>query len=83
MVEFYFFLKIIFCILAIVIYIIKNKLDKKFKQNCFECKNYKLITVSSLTNQCIYACYFKNRCDKHHMNNKEKFIKCKEFEGVN
>ncbi len=59
--------------------IIKSKLDNKFKQNCYECKNYKLFDVASCGNGCRYKCTIKDRYDNHNMNDTCNFIKCKEF----
>ena len=67
-------------ILAIVILAIKRKLDSRFKQNCYECKHYRLFDVASCGGKCRYKCGLKNRIDYNNINDDEKFIKCNEFE---
>ena len=88
MVNLYFTLKVLIpvaliCLflLHLVVAIIKNKLDSKFKKNCFDCKHYNLFDVASCGNSCRYKCTLKDRYDYHNMNNKHKFVKCKEFES--
>lgn len=72
------FILILFCLIMLTI---KHSIDLKFKKNCFNCKYYKLHDVASVGNSCRYKCTLKNRYDRHNMNNRIKFTKCKEFES--
>ena len=87
MINLYFTLKLLIpvviilaVILAIVILAIKRKLDSRFKQNCYECKHYRLFDVASCGGRCRYKCSLKNRIDYNNINDDEKFIKCEDFE---
>ena len=89
MVELYFKLKILIPIILflsilffLIILFIKDKIDTKFKKNCFDCKHYKLHSVSSCSNSCIYKCVLKNKCFKHNFNDRNKLIKCKDYEKL-
>ena len=61
---------------------IKNKINSKLKQNCYECENYKLVSVSSTSESCVYKCKLKNKCDKHNMSCNNNFVKCKDFKYI-
>ena len=83
MIKLYFTLKIIIpliisssILLILIISSIKYKIDSKYKNNCFNCKYYKLHDVGS----CKYKCTLKNIYHKHSFNDKVKLTKCKEFE---
>ena len=87
MINLYFTLKLLIpvviilaVILAIVILAIKRKLDSRFKQNCYECKHYRLFDVASCGGKCRYKCIKKDRYDYCDINDDEKFIKCEDFE---
>ena len=67
------------CVIVVLIYLIKYKFDTKSKENCYQCKSYKLYDVSSCGDRCKYKCNLKNRIDNHKMNDKVNFIKCDEF----
>ena len=88
MVELYFKLKILIPLIIflsilffLIILFIKNKIDTKFKKNCFDCKHYKLHDVSSCGGSCRYKCILKNTYHKHSFNDRIKFTKCKEFKN--
>ena len=87
MIELYFKLKILLPLLIflsilflLIILSIKYKIDTKFKKNCFNCKYYKLHSVSSIGGRCKYKCILKNIYCNHNFNDKVKLTKCKEFE---
>lgn len=68
MINLYFTLKLLIpvviilaVILTIVILAIKRKLDSRFKQNCYECKHYRLFDVASCGGRCRYKCGLKNQ----------------------
>ena len=67
-------------LLLLFILSIKYKIDRKFKKNCFECKHYKLNSVSSFGGVCSYKCTLKNIYCIHNFNDRVKLTKCKEFE---
>ena len=67
-------------LLLLFILSIKYKIDTKFKKNCFNCKYYKLHSVSSFGGKCKYKCTLKNIYCNHNFNDKVKLTKCKEFE---
>ena len=67
-------------LLLLFILLIKYKIDSKFKKNCFNCKYYKLHSVSSFGGKCKYKCTLKNIYCKHNFNDRVKLTKCKEFE---
>ena len=67
-------------LLLLFILSIKYKIDSKFKKNCFNCKYYKLHSVSSFGGKCKYKCTLKNIYCKHNFNDRVKLTKCKEFE---
>ena len=67
-------------LLLLFILSIKYKIDSKFKKNCFNCKYYKLHSVSSFGGKCKYKCTLKNIYCTHDFNDRVKFTKCKEFE---
>lgn len=73
---------LIFLLLSFFLFIlsIKDKIDRKFKKNCFKCKHYKLDSVASFGGVCRYKCTLKNIYCKHNFNDRVKLIKCKEFE---
>lgn len=74
-------LTIITLIVTYIIYInLKFKFNKKFRQNCFKCKNYNLFNVASAGGWCKYECSKYNRIDEHAMNDKYNFRKCNDFE---
>ena len=84
MIKLYFTLKILIplililsILLILLISLIKSKIDGKYKNNCFNCKYYKLHDASS----CRYKCTLKNTYDKHNFNDRVKFTKCKEFKN--
>lgn len=80
---------IIFGILIIVSFaififysIINNWINKHFKKNCFDCKNYYLKDVAGAGDRCWYSCRKnKNIIDTHSMNDSYKYRKCKDFIG--
>lgn len=87
MIEFYFTLKILIplilvlgCILVVLILIIKGFLEAKLKQNCYDCKHYRLHGVAPAGGRCRYKCKLKDRCDESIIGNKVNLVKCKEFE---
>ena len=67
-------------LLLLFILLIKYKIDSKFKKNCFNCKYYKLHSVSSFGGKCKYKCTLKNMYCNHNFNDRVKLTKCKEFE---
>ena len=67
-------------LLLLFILLIKYKIDSKFKKNCFNCKYYKLHSVSSFGGKCKYKCTLKNIYCIHDFNDRVKFTKCKDFE---
>ena len=67
-------------LLLLFILLIKYKIDSKFKKNCFNCKYYKLHSVSSFGGVCKYKCTLKNIYCIHDFNDRVKFTKCKDFE---
>ena len=67
-------------LLLLFILLIKYKIDSKFKKNCFNCKYYKLHSVSSFGGKCKYKCTLKNIYCNHNFNDRVKLTKCKEFE---
>ena len=71
---------LILFLLLLFILSIKYKIDIKFKKNCFNCKYYKLHSVSSFGGKCKYKCTLKNIYCNHNFNDKVKLTKCKEFE---
>ena len=74
---------VIFLLLLLLLFIlsIKHKIDSKFKKNCFNCKYYKLHSVSSFGGRCKYKCALKNIYCTHDFNDRVKFTKCKEFKN--
>ena len=67
-------------LLLLFILSIKYKIDSKFKKNCFNCKYYKLHSVSSFGDKCKYKCTLKNIYCTHNFNDRVKLTKCKDFE---
>ena len=67
-------------LLLLFILSIKYKIDSKFKKNCFNCKYYKLHSVSSFGGKCKYKCTLKNIYCTHNFNDRVKLTKCKDFE---
>ena len=67
-------------LLLLFILSIKYKIDTKFKKNCFNCKYYKLHSVSSFGGKCKYKCTLKNIYCNHNFNDRVKLTKCKDFE---
>lgn len=59
---------------------IKFYLSKRFKNNCFDCMNYRLKDVASVGDGCSYACSVFKNTNNHKMNDKYNFIKCDKFE---
>lgn len=87
MVKFYLTLKIIIplvimstCVLAVLISILKLIWDKKFKQNCYDCKHYHTYDIDSCGGGCTKECRLKNRKDRSMIGNNINLVKCKEFE---
>ena len=68
-------------LLLLFILSIKYKIDTKFKKNCFNCKYYKLHSVSSFGGKCKYKCTLKNIYCNHNFNDRVKLTKCKDFES--
>lgn len=52
---------------------------KKFKKNCYDCKYYKLHDVASCGDGCEYKCSKTNRIDRHSMNDRTHYEKCRQF----
>ena len=75
-----FLIPLLIFLLLLFILSIKYKIDSKFKKNCFNCKYYKLHSVSSFGGRCKYKCTLKNIYCKHNFNDRVKLTKCKEFE---
>ena len=71
---------LILFLLLLFILSIKYKIDTKLKKNCFNCKYYKLHSVSSFGGKCKYKCTLKNIYCTHDFNDRVKLTKCKEFE---
>ena len=73
-------------IVAIILYglylLISSFYDRKFKKNCFECKHYYLQDVAGAGDCCWYNCRLHNEYhkDRHSMNDKYMYRKCKDFE---
>ena len=67
-------------LLLLFILSINHKIDSKFKKNCFNCKYYKLHSVSSFGGKCKYKCALKNIYCTHNFNDRVKLTKCKDFE---
>ena len=83
---FYLCLKIIILIniikiISFLISVIKCKIDRKYKKNCFECKHYKLHSVGSCGDRCKYKCSLKNIYCNHSFNDRVKLTKCENFES--
>ena len=83
---FYLCLKIIILIniikiISFLISVIKCKIDRKYKKNCFECKHYKLHSVASCGDRCKYKCSLKNIYCNHSFNDRVKLTKCENFES--
>ena len=72
---------IIINILWILLSVIKYKIDRKYKKNCFECKYYKLHSVASCGGRCRYKCTLKNTYCNHGFNDRVKLTKCENFEN--
>lgn len=76
-------------IIAIILYglylIISSFYNRKFKKNCFECKHYYLQDVAGAGDCCWYNCRIHNEYhkDRHSMNDKCMYRKCKDFEKEN
>ena len=88
MIKLYFTLKILIPLILIlsillifIILLIKSKIDSKYKKNCFNCKYYKLHSVSSFGGKCKYKCTLKNIYCNHNFNDRVKLTKCKEFKN--
>jgi len=84
----YLILKILIPIIVIILLIIicsinniKFQLNCKLKQNCYECKNYKLFDVVSCGDGCRYKCKIRDRYDYHSMNDEYNFVKCQQFKN--
>ena len=75
-----FLIPLVIFLLLLFILSIKYKIDSKFKKNCFNCKYYKLHSVSSFGGKCKYKCTLKNIYCNHNFNDRVKLTKCKEFE---
>ena len=68
----------------LIIIIIKSLIDRNFKKNCFECKYYYLEDVAGAGDCCWYNCkiYKEYHKDRHKMNDRYKYRKCKDFDKV-
>lgn len=77
-----FIFDIIFYGLYLVVF---NFYNHKFKNNCFECKHYYLQDVAGAGDCCWYNCRIHNEYhkDRHSMNDKCMYRKCKDFEKEN
>lgn len=65
---------------TIIISIITSWFNKKFRQNCYECKHYYLKNVASFGDCCWYACDKDDSIeDRQSMNDRFMYRKCKEF----
>lgn len=66
-------------IIIIIIAYIKEKIDSKFKKNCFTCKYYKLSNVAGFGDVCWYKCEKNNVEDRHSMNDRIHYVKCNNY----
>jgi len=86
-IELYFTIKLLipviiltFGILFVLYVLLKSKLYRIFKKNCYECKHYILFDVANVGDSCKYKCNEHNRIDRCGMNTSVHYKKCKEFE---
>ena len=68
-------------IVVIIIYgIIADKINKKFKKNCFKCKYYELNNVAGSGGICWYKCTKNDYEDRHDFNDMYQYRKCDLYE---
>lgn len=69
-------------VISILIYFILGWFNKHFRQNCYKCKNWKLTDVASFGNRCCYTCEKQNKAFAQDMNDKERYVKCADYQEV-
>lgn len=66
--------------IIVLVTILYNIIANHFKQNCYECHNYKLDGVAGAGDCCWYKCDICNYVDRHSMNDSTQYRKCDKFE---
>lgn len=71
---------LVLCIVGGIIYTIVQEIKKIGKNNCYNCRYYKLYDVTSVGGYCRMQCQKHNRIDRTvDMNDCEHYEKCKDY----